>query len=431
MRFLFIHNNFPGQFVHIVRELARAGHEVVFLSQYAREDAVAEGVRRIPVPRPVLNAGEIRSRSHKVAREIFLTGEAYGRAMSELAASGFYPDVVCAHPGWGGSLYVPDVFPDAGYVVYGEWFYTRGELHRFFAGKRKDRPAAFAANRHRNLCQLDALRECDAVVCPTAWQMSQYPVEYAPRIRVLHDGIDTEFFSPAPPAERGRKVVVQGLELSALPEIVTYATRGMEPYRGFPQFFRSIPRILEARPDCHVVIMGNDSTHYSDPRADGRSWGDVMRSEVPVDAERVHFLRFGPYEEYRAVLRAASVHVYLTAPFVLSWSMLEAMSCGCAVVASATSPVREVVSHGANGLLTSFWNSDEIAGTVVHALGNPRQLEELRKEARKTVLARYSLAKLLPAHLEILAGVAARKGLRGMMPDADPSPGQVGQAARP
>ncbi len=419
MKFLFIHNRFPAQFRYIIDVLVKDGHEIVFLCQYKRKDMSSEGVRIIPVPRyPASEKG--KSQSHSVSRQLFHTGEAYGKKMLDLAKNGFVPDVVYAHPGWGGSLYVPDVFPDAAYVIYGEWFYTKGENYHFFA-KEKKSPVAFAANRHRNLYQLDALRECDAVISPTAWQMSQYPTEYAAKFHVIHDGIDTDFFSPPPAGKRGEASTVQGVPLAGFPEIVTYATRGMEPYRGFPQFFQSLPRILAERPHCHIVIMANDEVHYSAPRADGKSWGEAMRESVPVDPERVHFLKFGSYEEYRTVLRSSTVHVYLTAPFVLSWSLLEAMSCGCCVVASSTPPVREVITHGDNGFLAPFWKSETLAQTIIHALEHRKALERIRINARQTIVRRFDLRTLLPAHLSLLMEVARRRHwLRGAHEDGVP-----------
>lgn len=410
MKFLFIHNNFPGQFVHLVQFLSQnKDNEIVFLSQHKRHDVHIDAVKLIQVPIPRIDAKQITSESHKAALETFYTGEVFGKKMTELARDGFYPDVVHAHPGWGGSAYVPDIFPEAAYVVYGEWFYTKGANYTFFSRQPKP-PAAFAANRQRNHCQLDALRECDVAITPTCWQFSQYPAEYAHKLRLLHDGIDTDFFSPAKPqtAEAGKNIV-QGLDLDSLPEIVTYATRGMEPYRGFPQFFKSIPKILAARPNCHIVIMANDEIRYSAARKDGRTWGEAMREEVPYAPERVHFLNFGPYEEYRRVLRASLAHVYLTAPFVLSWSLLEAMSCGCLVAASATPPVQEVISHKHNGFLTSFWDSDALAKLVAHLLEYRQTYGEIRGNARKTIVERYDLRKLLPQHVQVLLDAAERR----------------------
>lgn len=401
MKILFVHNNFPGQFLHLARALAENGHEVVFLSQHRRADIATGNIKLVPVPVPQADGQVMKSESHKASWQIFHAAEVFAQVMTKLAKQGFYPDAVCAHPGWGGSLYAPDIFPDAAYIAYAEWFYTKGENYHFFS-RGPHTPASFAANRQRNLCQLDALSECDAAISPTFWQMSQYPAEYAPKINVVHDGVDMDYFSPSPAQEKREDSTVQGLDLAALPEIVTYATRGMEPYRGFPQFFKSIPGILAERPNCHIVIMANDEVRYSASRTDGKTWGEVMRAEVPFAADRVHFLNFGPYEEYRKVLRASSVHVYLTAPFVLSWSMLEAMSCGCLVVASATSPVREVIRHRQNGFLVPFRDSAEIAKTVCEVLERTNDLGEIRANARKTIAERYDLKKMLPAQIEII-----------------------------
>lgn len=410
MKFLFIHNNYPGQFIHIINALAQNREcEIVFLSQYKRGDINIKSVRHIQLPIRKMNKEDYQSESHRVANEIFFTSEIYGKYMMKLKEEGFYPDVIYAHPGWGGSTYAPDIFPEAGYIAYCEWFYTMGENYNFFPDEQKT-AASFAPSRQRNHCQLDALNDCDAAITPTFWQASQFPSEYLYKLNVLHDGIDINFFSPdeASPQKRDKNIV-QGLNLDALPEIVTYATRGMEPYRGFPQFFKSIPHILEARPNCHIVIMAKDEVQYSAKRKDGKTWGEAMREEVSYDRQRVHFLKFGPYQEYRRILRASSVHIYLTVPFILSWSLLEAMSTGCLVVASATSPVMEVIKHAHNGFLTPFWDSIELAKRVVDVLENKENYRELRYNARKTIENHYNLAKLLPQHLKVVLGTSQKK----------------------
>lgn len=223
-------------------------------------------------------------------------------------------------------------------------------------------------------------------------------MEYLYKFRVLFDGVDTDFFAPAGPADdregESADAVVQGLDLASLPEIVTYATRGMEPYRGFPQFYKSIPKILANRPQAHVVIMANDEVRYGHGRKDGKGWGEAMREEVSCDPNRVHVLHFDAYPEYRKLLRASAVHVYLSAPFVLSWSLLEAMSCGCLVVGSDTPPVREVLRHAENGFLTSFWDSEGMADMIVHILENRGKYDAIRRNARSLIEERYSVRKM-------------------------------------
>lgn len=397
MKILFIHGNFPAQFIHLARFLSQdEKNEVVFLSQTERKDIHLPKVRKIKVPKKKIDPKKMKS--EKVVEEYFYNGELYGKAMMELAKEGFIPDIVYDHPGWGCSTYVPDIFPNAARICYAEWFYTKDADYTFFSKNKTRPPASFAANRLRNLWQLDALRECDAAISPTFWQYQQYPVEYWYKMRVIHDGIDTNYFVPKSSREEHNSETphgtqVQGLDLSQFSEIVTYTARGMEPYRGFPQFYRSIPEILAARPDCHIVIMANDDVHYGPSTPEGKTWGQKLQEEVQVDADRVHFLKFSSYPDYLKILQASTVHVYMTAPFVLSWSLLEAMSCGCLVVASDTPPVREVIQQGNTGFLTPFWNSKELGKKVASLLENTFQYDAIRQKAREAIVERYDVRK--------------------------------------
>lgn len=405
MNVLFLHNNYPAQFLHVAAALAQNPHNrIVFLAQHNRRPELQlNNVRFVRVPS--VTPPDTKDEAEKVAVVNLRTGQAYANAMLELAKTGFVPHVVHDHPGWGGSLFVSDIFPEAARVSFFEWFYSRGADYAFMA-RGKARPAKqFSANRMRNHVQLDALRECNFGIVPTMWQFAQYPVEFSSKLRIVHDGVDTAFFSPLESSPR----VIGDVDFSAVPEIVTYATRGLEPYRGFPQFYRSLEAILAERPDCHIVIMGDDKTHYSKPRSDGKTWGQAMREECPLDRNRVHFMNFSNYETYRNLLRISSVHVYLTIPFVLSWSLLEAMSCQCLIVASGTEPVREFVRHEENGLLTPFWDHEALAGAVVDALRQQKEYEPLRKAARQTVLERCDLMKVLPQHLDVLEMAAFHK----------------------
>ncbi|NER83379.1 MAG: glycosyltransferase, partial [Leptolyngbya sp. SIO1D8] len=245
----------------------------------------------------------------------------------------------------------------------------------------------------KNTPMLTDLYTCDRGLSPTYWQRSQFPKEFQPKIRVLHDGIDTEFFQPRP----GSKLVLPNLllDLSGAQEIVTYVARGMEPYRGFPQFMEMVALLQERRPHCHVVVVGEDRVAYGRSRKDGKTYKEWALETMSLDMSRLHFTGRLPYPEYLQVLLASSVHVYLTRPFVLSWSTLEAMAAGCLVVGSSTAPVQEVIEDGVNGLLTDFFNPASICETVEMALDNPGEMAELRSNARTTILERYDLAKLL------------------------------------
>lgn len=406
MKCLFIHNNFPAQFIHLANSLIQYGNEVVFLSNYRRNDVNIKGVRLILLPPVKIEQDKIKSDSHKTSQEMFFTGESFAGAMIKLKDEGFSPDIIIAHPGWGAAVYCKDIFPDAGYIAYCEWFYNKGELYHFFQ-RNDDKPSSYAPNRHRNFYQFDALSECDAAIAPTYWQHSQYPREFATKINIIHDGIDTNFFSPG--QEDGK---LGDIDLASFQEIVTYATRGMEPYRGFPQFYRAIPHILSARPNCHIVIMADDKTSYSAKRSDGKTWLQVMMDEVPeATSDRVHFIGYGNYLSYRKLLRFSSVHIYLSVPFVLSWSLLEAMSCGCLVVASATTPVREVIRNHFNGILTSFSDSKAIANDVINALDSTNGLSQIRINARKTIEEKYDTKITLPITLQLIETIVQRRSI--------------------
>ena len=327
------------------------------------------------------------------------SGKAAGalRLGVELREQGFVPDVICGHSGWGPTMYLRDVFPEAAFVAYFEWYYDPASADMRFSG----RPLTLKARtdvRCNNIPILMDLVACDRGICPTRWQLEQFPSHLRSKITVMHDGVDTEFFCPDPDA----KMVLPGLDLSGVDEIVTYATRGMEPYRGFPQFLEAAVEVVRRRPGCHVVIGGEDRTCYGLPPEPGKTWKQVLVERLRPDPERIHFVGSLPYTHYRTLLRAGTTHVYLTRPFVLSWSFLEALSCGCLVVASDTEPVREVASDGHNALFTDMRSPKAIAQTIIRALDNRDHLQSVRVQARQTIVDRYDLRMLLPRQLAFL-----------------------------
>lgn len=383
MDILFLHNNFPGQFRYLAQKLAAdLSNDVIFLSNEQRAGLKIENVKHYLVKRP---SGIDFSAPHPIyslmvgqlERSIF-----WAKALNQLKRKGYYPDLICCHPGWGNFLFVKDIFPKSAYVLYCEWYYTKNADFNFFH-KESSRPdSEFGESRIKNFCQLNALHECDFASSPTYWQRMQYPKLLQECISVLYDGIDTEFFQPT----HDKVGIIKNLNLNIEDEIVTYTARGFEPYRGFEQFYHSIPFILDARPRCHVIIMGEDSAYYGEMPKDGRGYAERLKQEYPLEPSRVHFINFSSYQKYLSVLQISSVHVYLTAPFVLSWSMLEAMSCGCTIVASNTKPVQEFISDGDNGLITDFWDSKSISDKVIFALENKKYAKNLGKTARRTIL---------------------------------------------
>ena len=408
MNILIAHNNFPGQFHRLAIELAAdPNNKVVFLSHYRRGDVSVPGVdwRQVPIPQEEKTDNIPR----KKYLDILARGERFADSMVALSKEGFKPDVIYGHVGFGVCIYAPDIFPDAAQMGFFEWFYSDGADVKFFARGNPVPLSTKAENRQCNMCALTALNDCVLGITPTQWQYEQHPLPYKNKLHVLHDGVDTDFFSP----NKTKGVKLKALDLSHAEEIVTYATRGLEPYRGFHTFYRAIPAVLEARPKAHVVIMADDRAPYGGPRKDGKTWKQILQAEVKVDESRVHFLPFQPYPEYRALLRASDCHVYLTAPFVLSWSMLEALSMGCVVIGSDTEPVREVLRDGVNGFLTDFWDPKQLASKIIAVLQQPDRLVPIRRNARQTILDKYDLRKLLPKHVALVKACAALGRARG------------------
>lgn len=348
-------------------------------------------------------AREVTPATHPYVKPLeaaVLEGQAAYRIAQTLKTEGFVPDIIYGHSGWGPTLFMKDIFPKAKLLCYFEWFYhAHGSNCDFDPAEPLDLNNE-AQIRIRNAPILLDLYACDQGISPTHWQQQQFPAEFHSKLKVLHDGVNTEFFCPNP----GAKLVLPriGLNFSHVEELVTYVARGMEPYRGFPQFIEAIAILQQQRPRCHVVIVGEDRVAYGSLRSDGKTYKQHMLETVPLDLERIHFTGSVPYSEHLQVLQASSVHVYLTYPFVLSWSMLEALSTGCLVVASSTPPVREVIEDGINGLLVDFFSPHTIADRISEVLDHPNCMADLRAQARATILARYDLNTLLPQHIKWL-----------------------------
>ncbi|UZP65894.1 glycosyltransferase [Desulfovibrio mangrovi] len=411
MKYLFIHPNFPAQFRHVAARLAQSPeNQVVFACTNTRPEWVIANVRKVQFGtrfQPPTNGHKL---AHYYERAV-AQGEAGYMLCRKLVESGFTPDVVVGHSGWGATMFVRDALPKTPFVGYFEWYYNADGADVGFDPAETVTGIQRMNLRTRNAVILNDLDACCIGQLPTTWQASQFPERYRDKLAIRHDGVDTTFFAPLSAEERAKGLVLPGLDLSGVRELVTYATRGMEPYRGFPQFMEALPRILAERPEAHVLVVGEDRVCYGKPPQEGGSWKAVMldRLKGVPGMDRVHFTGGLPYGEYRQVLQHSMAHVYLTRPFVLSWSMLEAMSCGVPLIASATAPVEEVVEHGRNGQLVDFFSSDAIAEAVCRALSNPAEMLPMRKEARRTVLERFSLERLLPGNVQLIVDAAMGK----------------------
>jgi len=408
VRVLFVHRYFPGQFGSLARSFAaRPENEVVFVATERNEGAVPiDGVRTIlaPVSR---QSGPDTHHYLQGLENAVLAGQATFRACVALRRSGFVPDLAYAHAGFGPGLYLKEAFPDSPLLGYFEWYYHPRGTDADFAMPDAMPPDEALRIRTKNAGVLLELAQCDKGICPTRFQHAQFPAEFRDKLAVLHDGIDTDVFTPG---RRGHLPLVPELPEGA--EIVTYATRGIEPYRGFPQFMRAVAVLQQQRPALHALIVGKDATYYGRPPPHHASWKDAMLCELPqLDRVRIHFLGHVAPERYRQVLRASDVYAYLTVPFVLSWSLLEAMASGCTVVGSNTPTVRELVRDGVTGWLADYHDPAAIAERFAHALDNRKQALALGEAARQHIVQNYSLARLLPQHMALARSIARRHPL--------------------
>lgn len=396
MKILFLHPNFPAQFRHLATVLGQDSRNQVVYGTNRREGQIA-GVTKVLYEK----SRAARAETHHYVRPLenaVLEGQAVYRLILQLKEQGFYPDLVYGHSGWGPTLFIKDAFPKSKLLCYFEWFYHAHGSDADFDPSDPLNADDEARIRIKNTPILLDLVSCDRGLSPTNWQRQQFPIEFQPKIKVHHDGIDINYFKP----QKGAKLVLPriNLDLSEVPEIITYVARGMEPYRGFPQFMETIAILQDKRPQCHVVIVGKNRVAYGKTLPDNQTYKDVMLEKFPLDMDRVHFTDLLPYDEYLQVLQASSVHIYLTRPFVLSWSMLEALATGCLIVASSTAPVQEIIEDGVNGLLVDFFNPEQIAARVIEALDDRDRMAKIRARARKTIIERYDLNRLLPQHLD-------------------------------
>jgi glycosyltransferase involved in cell wall biosynthesis len=408
---LFIHQNFPGQFKHLAPRLARAGHHCVALTLRVKEARRWQGVRVIPYTLPK-RAGQavhpwLVDLDSKVTR-----GEACWRAARRLRDAGYAPDLILAHPGWGESLFLRDVWPGARLGLYCELYHLAAWPHLDFdpefAGKTPEAdPLRIRLKNLNNELHFDAAH---AGLSPTRFQAGTFPARFRDRITVCHDGIDTRAARPDPDV----RLEVEGAgTLTRADEVITFVNRNLEPYRGYHVFMRALPRLLRERPRARVLIVGGDEVSYGARPPEGQTWKQILidevRGEIPdADWARVHFLGRIPYDRFLRLLQLSRVHVYLSYPFVLSWSLMEAMSCAAAVVAADTAPVREVVTDDETGRLVDVFDRDALVAAICALLEDEAARRRLGRAARDLIRARYDLQAIcLPRQVAWAGEVAA------------------------
>ncbi len=404
MRLLFLHPNMPGQYKHLAVELARRpGHQVVFLTE-ARVDRTLPGVKKITYQPPAKDESGVHRYVRPLQRSAYLSQELF-RLCRRLKQGGFTPDVIIGHLGWGQGLYLKDVYPDTPILSFFEYFY--GVDHtgsNFLPGEELDMDAQ-ARTRTLNAQHLLNLTYSDWGITPTYFQYLRHPPEWRSKMSLLHDGVDTEAVRPAT-TRRGVQFGENGPSFKPGDEVVTYVSRNFEPFRGFPTFMRAAEILLKKRPNCRIVCIGSDEVSYGRKLPPGVHYRQLMRQEVDLDPERIHFVGRLPHAQMVRMMQLSAAHIYLTVPFVLSWSMLEAMAAGCLIIGSDTPPVREVIEDGVNGLLTDFFDAEALADKVADAIEKPGNYVELRRAARRTVLERYALDRLLPFHIGLVEDLA-------------------------
>jgi glycosyltransferase involved in cell wall biosynthesis len=403
MKLLLIHQNFPGQFRHLVQDLQQsAEHELLAIGRDTAPGLPGVELLRY-APR---RRASTQTHPYLISYEdAVLHGQQVLRVLLERKAQGYAPDVILAHPGWGETLFSKEAFPAARLVHFCEYYYHGQGADAGFDPEFPLSIDGAARIRARNAMHLLNLEQCDAGITPTHWQHGLHPAAYRDKITVVHEGVDVETLRPDPQASVR---LASGALLEAGQPIVTYVARNLEPLRGFHVFMRAARQILAGHPGCRIVVVGGDSVSYGNRPADARNWRAKMLAETGIDTGRVHFLGQIPHALYLKVLQVSAAHVYLTYPFVLSWSMLEAMAAGCLLVGSDTAPVREVLRDGENGHLVDFFDVQGLAHKVLEVLHSPQRQIPLRAKARETA-ARYGVRRGVEAYRSLLFGPARQR----------------------
>jgi len=420
MNFLFVHQNFPGQYCHLAQALQQAGHVCLAIG-----GPTARELQHIPLHRLCYERVDRGEDIHPWVKDLQIKcqrAEAVARQAFRLRQQGLRPDLIIGHPGWGELLAIKDVFPSVPVLHQLEFVY---QLHGADTGfdpefmqsptEATDQWQLAARLRLRRVPQLLALHDLDHAIAPTQWQASTAPECFADRISVIHEGIDTQRIHPDPQAHINFQAA--GLTFRPGDELVSFVARNLEPYRGFHVFMRMLPLLLARRPKCHVVIVGANGVSYGSPplHKNGNSWRRVLLQELngQLDLSRIHFVGRVPHSVLHNLFQVTACHVYLTYPFVLSWSVLEAMSCGALVVGSATPPVEEVIKHGVNGLLVDFFDHESLAAQISTVLADRGAYAELARLGRATVEDHFDLQGVcLPKQLRLVRALAQGQSIR-------------------
>jgi glycosyltransferase involved in cell wall biosynthesis len=395
---LFVHNHFPAQFRDLAETLLARGVRCAAIS--TREAPGIEAIRTARYALPRGTTPGIYPYAIRPEADLIRANAALGGARA-LKAEGFEPKVIVGHSGWGETVLLDEAFPEARQVLFAEFFYHgRGFDIGFDTEFIAPTDQAVLLGKTKNAVMALAYTDADAIVAPTEFQASTLPPVFRERCRVIHEGVDVDAIRPGPAADfplADGRVVAPGTP------VITHVNNKLEPLRGLHIFLRALPRLLEAVPEAQVLIFGESQAQgYGGAPPDGRSWKEVCLDGLDLDVARVHFLGRTAHERMLAALRLSAAHVYYSYPFVLSWSLVEAMASGCYVIGSDTAPLRDAIIDGENGRLLPFFDVAALSEALVEACRDPGAYAPLRRAARQTAVASFSRTKGREAWLALL-----------------------------
>ena len=402
MNILFVHQNFPGQFKFLAPSLIQKGHSVKAL-------CLAENKKQFPQQIDVIYYSLNRATTidiHPYVSDFeakVIRGEACYLKAKEIKKNGFYPDVIIAHHGWGESMFLHHIWPNAKIGLYCEFFYkVLGADVGFDVEFESEISSDYNRIQLKNINNYVHFENASKAISPTFWQASTFPDYFRKNITVIHDGINTNQLKPN---KNASLIINKTINIKKGDEIITFVNRNLEPYRGYHIFMRALPKILKERPNVKILIVGGDQVSYGKKASNGKSWKNIFYDEIKSnlsDSERnrIFFLGNISYEHYILLLQISSVHIYLTYPFVLSWSLLEAMSLGCAILASDTKPLHEAISNEENGLLFDFFDFNQLSNLAIRLLEDPSLRKKIGKNAREFAISNYDINLCLKKQID-------------------------------
>ncbi|HZZ31372.1 MAG TPA: glycosyltransferase [Phenylobacterium sp.] len=408
---LFVHNNFPGQFRALARTLVARGVRCAAIGSSS-----SPGVEGVRIGRYTLDRGstpDIFPFAVRAEADLIRGGNAL-RMARLFKAEGFEPQMIVGHPGWGEMVFLGEIWPDARQVMFSEFFYKAHGLDVDFDPEFPTTEAAQLTAHAKNAVMALSLTGAEVIVAPTEFQASALPAVFKPLVRVIHEGVDVEAIRPGPAAPFA---LPDGRVIAPGTPVITYANNYMEPMRGLHIFARALPRLMNQVPDAQVLIFGKEGARpYGGSAPGGGTWQEQIFRDLSVDVSRLHFMGKAPHEQLLAAFRLSTAHVYYSYPFVLSWSLVEAMASGCYVIGSDTAPLHDAIEDGVNGRLLPFFDPHALSEALIEACRDPKGFDHLRTAARATAVAKFSARTGGEAWLRLLRELGVE------IPDAAPAP---------